>query len=155
MFAILVVEDDRGVRTLMEKVLAQNGFDPVAAENVEEALEVLETRHVNLIVLDIMLPGTNGYEFAKMLRDSGWDIPILMVTALEDIEDKRRGFQSGTDDYMVKPVNHEELILRIQALLRRYRISLEHRLTVGDTIFNYDGFSVERNGESMTLPVEK
>lgn len=152
LFAILVVEDDRGARTLMEKVLTQNGFDPVVAENVEEALKVLEARHVNLIVLDIMLPGTNGYEFAEMLRDSGWDIPILMVTALEDIEDKKRGFRSGTDDYMVKPVNHEELILRIRALLRRYRISLEHQLTVGNTIFNYDGFSVERNGESMTLP---
>lgn len=91
MFSVLVVEDDGNVRTLMEKVLLQNGFDPIAVENVDEALEVLEHRHVNLVVLDIMLQGTDGYEFAKMLRDSGRDIPILIVTALEDIEHKKKG----------------------------------------------------------------
>ncbi len=152
MFSILVVEDDRGARKLMEKVLSQNGFEPIVADSAEKALEMMELYHVDLIILDILLPGIDGYSFAGLIRESGFDIPILMVTALEDIEYKKKGFRQGTDDYMVKPVDYEELLLRVHALLRRYKIAGERQLRVGSTVFNYDGFSVEYEGRIQTLP---
>lgn len=152
MFSILVVEDDKGARKLMEKVLSQSGFEPIVADSAEKALEMMELYHVDLIILDILLPGIDGYSFAGLIRESGFDIPILMVTALEDIEDKKRGFRQGTDDYMVKPVDYEELLLRVHALLRRYKIAGERQLRVGSTVFNYDGFSVEHEGRIQTLP---
>ena len=129
MFHILVVEDDANTRKLMETVLTQNGYQPLLARDGVEALEVLDRKHVDLIVLDIMMPRMDGYEFTETLRASGCDLPILMVTAKEKPADKRRGFIIGTDDYMVKPVDEEEMILRIAALLRRSRIVNEHRLT--------------------------
>ena len=117
-----------------------------------EALEVLDRKHVDLIVLDIMMPRMDGYEFTETLRASGCDLPILMVTAKEKPADKRRGFIIGTDDYMVKPVDEEEMILRIAALLRRSRIVNEHRLTVGSTVLDYDSLSVTTQEGTVELP---
>jgi DNA-binding response OmpR family regulator len=154
MFKILVVEDDTNTRRLMEKVLTQYGYEPVPACDGVEALEILDKKHVDLILLDIMMPRMDGYEFTEILRGNQMmrDIPILMVTAKETPADKRKGFIIGTDDYMVKPVDEEEMILRIGALLRRSRIVNEHRLIVGGTLLDFDSFSVSYGGYISELP---
>ena len=152
MFHILVVEDNPNARKLMEAVLKQNGYEPILACDGVEALEVLDNKHVDLIVLDVMMPRMDGYEFTETLRASGCDLPILMVTAKEKPADKRKGFIIGTDDYMVKPVDEEEMILRIAALLRRSRIVNEHRLTVGNTVLDYDALTVKTAEGVSELP---
>ncbi len=152
MFHILVVEDNANTRKLMEAVLLQNGYQPVLACDGIEALDVLDKKHIDLIVLDIMMPRMDGYEFTKTLRESGCDLPILMVTAKETPADKHKGFIIGTDDYMTKPVDEEEMILRIAALLRRSKIVNEHRLTVGQTVLDYDSLSVTTSSGTAELP---
>ena len=152
MFHILVVEDNANTRKLMEAVLLQNGYQPILACDGVEALEILDKKHVDLIVLDIMMPRMDGYEFTETLRSSGCELPILMVTAKEKPADKHRGFLIGTDDYMVKPVDEEEMILRIAALLRRSKIVNEHRLTVGRTVLDYDALSVTTPAGTSVLP---
>lgn len=152
MFQILVVEDDKNTRKLMGTVLSQNGYEPVLASNGIEALEIMDHRHIDLIILDIMMPVMDGYEFTKTLRESGCNIPILMVTAKEAPADKKKGFIIGTDDYMVKPVDEEEMILRVAALLRRSQIANEHRLIIGDTILDYDSMTATVKGVSQLLP---
>ena len=117
-----------------------------------EALEKMESRHVDLIVLDLMMPRMDGYEFTRTLRDSGSDIPILMVTAKETPQDKKKGFIIGTDDYMVKPVDEEEMLLRIAALLRRSRIVADRRLNIGGTELNFNSMSVTVAGKTESLP---
>ncbi len=152
MFHILVVEDNPNARKLMETVLKQNGYEPILACDGIEALEVLDNKHVDLIVLDVMMPRMDGYEFTETLRSSGCELPILMVTAKEKPADKHKGFLIGTDDYMVKPVDEEEMILRIAALLRRSRIVNEHRLTVGNTVLDYDALTVKTAQGVSELP---
>jgi len=152
MFHILVVEDNANTRKLMEAVLIQNGYQPILAKDGIEALEILDRKHVDLIVLDIMMPRMDGYEFTRTLRESGCELPILMVTAKEKPADKKKGFLIGTDDYMVKPVDEEEMILRIAALLRRSRIVNEHRLTIGNTVLAYDELSVTTPEGVRVLP---
>ena len=152
MFHILVVEDNANTRKLMEAVLLQNGYEPVLACDGVEALEILDRKHIDLIVLDIMMPRMDGYEFTETLRASGCELPILMVTAKEKPADKHKSFLIGTDDYMVKPVDEEEMILRIAALLRRSKIVNEHRLAVGQTVLDYDSLSVSANGNTTELP---
>ena len=126
MFRILVVEDDTNTRKLMCAVLRQHGFEALAAEDGVIALEVMGRQHVDLVIVDVMMPNMDGYELTRQLRSS-WDaLPILMVTAKQEPGDKRRGFLEGTDDYMTKPVDEQEMILRIKALLRRARIASEH-----------------------------
>ncbi|MBQ4089327.1 MAG: response regulator transcription factor [Clostridia bacterium] len=154
MFRIMVVEDDKNTRRLMETVLSQHGYEPVPACDGIEALEILDKKHVDLILLDIMMPRMDGYEFTEIIRGNPalGDIPILMVTAKDTPVDKRKGFIIGTDDYMVKPVDEDEMILRIAALLRRSRIVNEHRLIVGGTLLDYDSFSVSSDGYISQLP---
>lgn len=152
MFTILVVEDDASFRTLMGAALRQHGYRAVAAENGEKALEALEREHVDLIISDIMMPRMDGYELTRALREADCAQPILMVTAKEHIEDKRRGFQLGTDDYMVKPIDIDEMILRVEALLRRAKIASEQQLTVGDVTLHYNALSVAWRGQTETLP---
>ncbi len=154
MFRILVVEDDVNTRKLMQAVLSQNGYEPVPATDGVEALDILDKKHIDLILLDIMMPRMDGYEFTEIIRDNQMlrDIPILMVTARETPADKRKGFLIGTDDYMVKPVDEDEMVLRIAALLRRSRIVNEHRLLVGGTLLDYDSFSVSSEGYISELP---
>ncbi len=152
MFCIMVVEDDDNTRKLMEAVLTQNGYEVILAKDGIDALDKMDNHHVDLIVLDLMMPRMDGYEFADTLRKGQSDLPILMVTAKETPADKKRGFLVGTDDYMVKPVDEEEMVLRINALLRRSRIVNEHRLTVGETILDYDALTVSWHGIVQVLP---
>ncbi len=152
MFHIMVIEDDANTRRLMKTVLEQNGYEPILAADGVEGMELLDKKHVDLIILDIMMPRMNGYEFTQTLRAGGSNIPVLMVTAKEAAVDKRQGFLSGTDDYMVKPVDEEEMLLRIAALLRRSQIITERRLVIGDTVLNYDGCSVTSGGQEQELP---
>lgn len=152
MFNIMVVEDNPNVQKLMEAVLIENGYRPVLAKDGLEALEILDREHIDLMVLDIMMPNMDGYELTKVLRESGYNLPILMVTAKEALADKKKGFIVGTDDYMVKPVDEEEMILRIVALLRRSKIASEQRLVIGKTELYYDELTVKRNGKTEELP---
>lgn len=152
MFRILVVEDDNGIRMLMEDALADAGYEPVLACNGLEALEVLESKHIDLIILDIMMPKMYGYELLRQIRESGMDMPVLMVTAKQTLSDKKKGFLLGADDYMVKPFEEEEMLLRVAALLRRAKILTERKLTVGSTELIYDSLTVISNGTAQTLP---
>lgn len=151
-FQILVVEDDRNTRKLMEAVLTRYGYEVLLAADGLEALDVLDHKHVDLIVLDVMMPRMDGYEFTNTLRMAGNNIPILMVTARETQNDKKRGFIIGADDYMVKPVDEEEMILRIAALLRRSKIAGERKLTVGQTTLLYDALAVKTPEGMIELP---
>ena len=152
MFQILVAEDDKNTRRLMEAVLKEHGYHPILACDGLEALKLLDTHHVDLVILDIMMPGMDGYEFTRQLRATDYTLPILMVTAKHLTEDKRKGFIVGTDDYMTKPVDEEEMILRIRALLRRAQIVNERRITIADVCLDYDSLTVSRGDESQTLP---
>ncbi|ERK31118.1 response regulator transcription factor [Clostridium intestinale] len=152
MFNIMVVEDNDNTRKLMEAVLLENGYKPILARDGLEALDILDKQHIDLIVLDIMMPNMNGYELTKELREAKFNLPILMVTAKESPSDKKQGFIFGTDDYMVKPVDEEEMILRIAALLRRSKIASEHKLVFGETQLNYDELTVKQKGKIELLP---
>ena len=152
MFQILVAEDDKNTRRLMEAVLKEHGYHPILACDGLEALKLLDTHHVDLVILDIMMPGMDGYEFTRQLRATDYTLPILMVTAKQLPEDKRKGFIVGTDDYMTKPVDEEEMILRIRALLRRAQIVNERRITIADVCLDYDSLTVSRGDESQPLP---
>ena len=152
MFCILVVEDDRNTRKLMEAVLLQNGYEVFSAADGIDALDQMDNHHIDLIVLDLMMPRMDGYEFIDILRKGSCNLPILMVTARETPADKKKGFLLGTDDYMVKPVDEEEMVLRITALLRRSQIANEHRLTVGKTVLDYDALTVTQNETVQELP---
>lgn len=152
MFQILVAEDNPNSVKLMKIILNKAGYKVVTASNGIEALEVMDTKHIDLIILDVMMPEMDGYEFTRQLRHSGNNTPILMVTAKYQNEDKCEGFIAGTDDYMVKPVNEMELLLRIKALLRRSQIISEHKLKIGDVVLDYDSLTVSKNGQIQVLP---
>lgn len=152
MFHVLVVEDDTNARKLMKAVLERAEYSVLTACNGEEALARMDTHHVDVIVLDIMMPGMDGYALTSELRAAGNAIPILMVTAKQLPADKKRGFLAGTDDYMTKPVDTEEMLLRIKALLRRSRIVSERKLVIGELELDYDALTVLRGEERQTLP---
>ena len=152
MFQILIVEDSKNTARLMKAVLKRAGYEVHEAGNGAEALEIIDKQHIDLIVLDIMMPVMDGYKFTEQMRAAGDNTPILMVTAKDLPEEKCKGFIVGTDDYMVKPVNEEELVLRIKALLRRSQIASEHRLKIGKVSLDYDSFTVSRDGVSQTIP---
>ncbi len=152
MFHILVVEDDTNARKLMKAVLERAEYCVIPAVNGEDALSLLDSNHVDLILLDIMMPGMDGYTLATELRAAGNTVPILMVTAKQLPADKRKGFLAGTDDYMTKPVDTEEMLLRIKALLRRSRIVSERKLTIGSVELDYDALTVSRGDDHQTLP---
>ena len=152
MFHILVVEDDKNMRELLKAILKANGYRPYTAANGLEALSVIDTNHIDLILTDIMMPEMDGYELTRRLRENNYEMPILMITAKQLPEDKRRGFLVGTDDYITKPIDEEEMLLRIKALLRRAKIVYDHRLTVGSVILDYDSLTVTRGTEAVTLP---
>ena len=152
MFHILVVDDDRNTRRLMRAVLEPEGYTVAEAENGEDALGVLDREHVDLVILDIMMPVMDGYEFTRTLRDNRNDLPILMVTARQLPDDRYTGFMVGTDDYITKPIDKKEMLLRIRALLRRSRIVSERRIDIGDVTLRYDDYTVTRAGETQELP---
>ncbi len=152
MFNILVVEDNSDMRELFCTVLDAAGYNSIPAADGLEALDVIDKTYVDLIVADIMMPQMNGYELTVALRDAGYTVPILMVTAKDQFDDMRQGFRAGADDYMVKPINVRELTLRVEALLRRAKISSDKVITVGDTTLNYDALTVTLNGVETILP---
>jgi len=152
MLNILIVEDDKNIRKLMQVVLRQNGYNTFSVSDGEEALDVFDREHIDLMICDIMMPNMDGYELTESLRSANYSLPVLMVTAKESFNDKKKGFLVGTDDYMVKPVDVNEMILRVQALLRRSKIMNDRRLTVGDVTLNYDALMVSRGDSTHTLP---
>ena len=152
MFHILVVDDDKNTRMYFEAVLKNNNYTVTVAENGEEALDILEAEHIDLVVLDIMMPRMDGYEFTKTLRECDNNLPILMVSAKLMPVDKNRGFAVGTDDYMTKPVDQDEFLYRIKALLRRARIANERRIVVGDVVLDYDSLTVTKGEVVQELP---
>ena len=152
MFRILIVEDDNELRQLFRRVLEKNGYEAFEADNGQEALDVLDAQFIDLIVSDIMMPVMDGYELVRSLREAGISIPVLMITAKDAFDDMRRGFLSGTDDYMVKPVNVNEMVLRVGALLRRAQMISERRETLGGAVLTYDTLTVSQNGTDTVLP---
>lgn len=152
MFCILVADDDKDTRLHMKAVLESENYTVCTAKNGEEALTVLDRNHIDLVVLDVGMPKMDGCEFTRSLRENGSELPILMVSAKGQPADIKRGFLAGTDDYMVKPVDEEEMLLRIKALLRRARIANEHKIQVGEMVLDYDSLTVSKNGEIMELP---
>lgn len=152
MFQIMVVDDDKNTRTLLKAVLEAENYTVFTAENGEDALSVMDTKHIDLVVLDIMMPKMDGYQFTKALRECNNNLPILMVSAKQLPSDKKHGFWVGTDDYMTKPIDEEEMLWRIKALLRRAQIASERRIVVGNVILDYDSLTVSRNGEVQELP---
>lgn len=152
MFNILVVDDDRHTRMLMEAIFKAENYTVFTAENGEDALEVMDREHIDIVVLDIMMPKMDGYEFTKILREFNNNLPILMVSAKQLPADKRKGFLVGTDDYITKPFDDEELLLRVKALLRRAQIVNEQKIKIGGVVLDYNSFSVTKNGETQVLP---
>lgn len=152
MFHILVVDDDRSTRRYLQAVLETEKYRVSVAENGAEALALLDREQIDLALVDVMMPVMDGYTFTKLLRESGSEMPVLMLTAKQLPMDERQGFLSGTDDYMSKPVNEELLLLRIKALLRRARIASERRLKIGEAVLDYDARTVSRPGETVELP---
>ena len=152
MFKILVVEDDHSLRNLFCKTLQRNNYQTLEADCAENALAVLDMESVDLIVTDVMMPGINGFEFIRQLRESQIDLPVLIITAKSDIMDKQIGFFAGADDYMVKPININELVLRVTALLRRAKSVSEKKLTFGNTTLEYNSWTVTDAAGSQVLP---
>ena len=152
MFNILVVDDDKNTRMYFEAVLKNNGYTVTVACNGEEALDVMDREHIDLVVLDIMMPKMDGYELTGTLRECDNNLPILMVSAKQLPVDKNKGFAVGTDDYMTKPVNQDEFLYRIKALLRRAKIANERKIVVGDVVLDYDSLTVARGDEVQELP---
>lgn len=152
MFQVLVVEDNANTRKLMETVLRREGYEVFSAGDGMEALQRMDEQHIDIVLLDIMMPNMDGYEFTRELRENGNNTPILMITARQLPADKHKGFLVGTDDYLTKPVDMEEMLLRIRALLRRAQIVNARRLQIGQVELEYDSLTVTRGEERQTLP---
>ena len=152
MLKILIAEDDRELRHLFSHVLIKNGYTVKGVSNGREALTAMETDYYDLVISDIMMPIMDGYELVNTLRDSGSTTPILMITAKDAFDDMRRGFMSGIDDFMVKPINVNEMVLRVGALLRRAQMINERRLVIGNTVLECDSLTVISEDGSLVLP---
>ncbi len=152
MFHILVVDDDKNTRLYFCAILENAGYTVSMAADGEQALAVFEREHIDLVVLDVMMPNMDGYEFTKYLRDVKNNIPILMVSAKQMPVDKHLAFEVGTDDYMIKPVDDEEMLLRIKALLRRAKIANEKKIVIGDLVIDYDSLTVSNGNSVQELP---
>lgn len=155
MFNILVVEDNLDLRELFVTTINNAGYRAFGATDGLDALNLMDNTHIDLIVADIMMPKMSGYELTKELRSLGNSIPILMVTAKDDYDSLQKGFSFGVDDYMIKPVNVNELLLRIQALLRRARINSEKKIVIGSTIIDYESMTVKYNDDDIVLPLKE
>lgn len=149
---ILVIEDNENLARIYQSILSKNYFDVFITSDGQQALDLLEKIHVDLIITDVMMPNMDGFEFASLMRDAGFEVPILMITALDSLEDKKRGFKLGIDDYMVKPIDLDEMVLRVEALLRRAKIAHTKQLTVNETILDQSSYNVMFNNQQLTLP---
>lgn len=152
MFKILIAEDDKELRLLFQRVLTRSGYAVQGACDGKEALAMLDKDYFDLIISDVMMPNVDGYELVSSIRDSGINIPVLMISAKDAYDDMRQGFLSGSDDYMVKPVNVNEMVLRVGALLRRAQMINDRRQNIGSTVMEYDSMTVTTGGESIVLP---
>ena len=152
MLKILIAEDDRELRQLFSHVLTRHGYTVLGVSNGQEALDAMDMDYYDMIITDIMMPVMDGYELVRQLREAGNTTPVLMITAKDAFDDMRVGFQSGVDDYMVKPINVNEMVLRVQALLRRAQMVNDRRQTIGDTVLECDSLTVTTAGENMVLP---
>ena len=151
MFKVLIAEDDRDLRQLFSRVLIKNGYSVVGVSNGQEALREMENSFFDIVISDIMMPVMDGYELVSALRESGNHVPVLMITARDTFDDMQAGFRSGSDDYMVKPVNVNEMVLRVGALLRRSQIANERRITIGNTLLECDSLTVSESGNQTVL----
>ena len=152
MVNVLIVDDNEKIRKLMEIYLKREGYNVLHAENGERALDVLYTNTADLIVADIMMPEMDGYELTSSLRDAHYNMPILMVTAKDNFPDKKKGFELGADDYMTKPVDMEEFVLHVKALLRRSKISSDRQIIIGGIVLDYESLEIRTAGETIILP---
>lgn len=152
MLKILIAEDDCELRQLFSHVLIKNGYTVKGVADGKEALDAMEQSYYDLIISDVMMPVMDGFEFVRQLRQSGNSTPVLMITAKDAFDDMRQGFMSGTDDYMVKPVNVNEMVLRVGALLRRSQMINERRQVIGGTVMECDSLTVTCDGISSVLP---
>lgn len=152
MFHILVVDDDKNTRYFLKEVLELEHYTVTSSSNGEEALSVFENEHIDLVIVDIMMPKIDGYQFTKTLRMTNKELPILMVSAKQLPEDRKKGFLVGIDDYMSKPLDHEELILHVKALLRRAKIALDRKIVIGEVVIDYDSLTVSGHGIVQELP---
>ena len=152
MLKILVVDDDKNIRRLIEANLTRAGFEAILARDGEEALDIMDSRHFDMVVADIMMPHIDGYELVSDIRSVNSKIPILMITAKDAFEDKKRAFDTGADDYMTKPINFDEMLLRISALLRRAKISSEQKITLEDFCINAELRTVQLGKTALDLP---
>lgn len=155
MFTVLVVDDDKNTRKLMRAVLERENYTVLTAEDGEDAINKLGVAHIDLVILDIMMPKLDGYEFTKIVRAEDDNLPILMISAKQLPDDRRKGFLVGTDDYMTKPVDEQEMLLRIKALLRRAKIASERKIEIGSVVLNYDAMTVEGHGQVHELPLKE
>ena len=151
MINILLVEDDQKLNKLFYTVLSKQGFNVHIANNGFEGFDILEDNHIDLIISDIMMPKMDGYEFTEIVRKINEEIPILMITAKDDFNSKKKSFLIGIDDYMVKPIDVNEMILRVNALLRRSKIAHDKKQVVGSTVLEYDSLTVTRDDKSIVL----
>lgn len=152
MFHILVVEDDQSLNKLICRVLSKNGYEVTSAFDGNEALDKLDQTYIDLIITDLMMPKMDGFDLTKELRENGYQLPILVVTAKDTFPDKLKGYKLGIDDYMVKPIDVNELLLRVEALLRRARIIFEKKLEFGPVCLDYINLTVIVDGVSQVLP---
>ncbi len=152
MLKVLIAEDDRELRRLFAHVLIKNGYTVKEVAHGKEALDAIDNEYYDIIISDIMMPVMDGYEFVRQLREAGNTTPVMMITAKDAFDDMRLGFLSGTDDYMVKPVNVNEMVLRVGALLRRAQMINDRKQTIGGTVLECDTFTVSSNGNSQVLP---
>lgn len=156
MFKILVVEDNQELNKTVCSYLVQNGYEAVGCLGANEAYDAMYGGTLfDLIISDIMMPGTDGFEFAKTVRELNQEIPILFMTARDDFTSKQRGFKAGIDDYMVKPIDLDELLLRIEALLRRAKIATSHRLQVGKLVLDANEHTAYVEDEEIPLTVRE
>ena len=152
MFTVMVVEDDLPLQRMMCAFLGMNGYQTVPADNGEKAMEAIERILPDLVIADVMMPVMDGWELTRELRSAYPLLPIMLVTARDTLEDKRAGFTSGADDYLTKPVDLDELLLHVKALLRRSQVMTSHRLTIGETTLDYNALTVSRGSTMLTLP---
>ena len=152
MMKLLIVEDDQQLQQMFIRILTKHGYSAVGVSNGQLALDALDKDYFDLIITDIMMPEMDGFELVQQLRDVGNKIPILMITAKDAFDDMSLGFRYGVDDYMVKPINVNEMVLRVKALLRRAQMINDRKQTLGGTVVEHDSFSVTANGDTMVLP---
>lgn len=155
MFNILVVEDDKNLRKLIVTNLSKNNYTAYEATNGENALEILDKNYIDLIVSDVMMPQKDGFEMIKELREANYNLPIILITAKSEFKDKKEGFLLGADDYMVKPIDIEELLLRIEALLKRSNATSKRRIEIGNFVVDYNQRIIEKNGQNYNLALKE